>query len=673
MKTPTTYWRFVTRRFGGLVGLGVAMVLSVAQAAPVPAASLSVGEVEQSLRQVADYILEHPSGRDTRHWVVAPLYDGLLETAYVTGDATYLAMVLDLGTRSGWMPGPRRYHADDHAVGHAWLDIYAMDPSRKERLKPFVERFDEILAEPRTEPLDYRQKDDGSGPAVTDRWTWCDALYMAPPTLARLYSMTGDERYLQFLEKEYRYTYDQLWDADSGLFFRDTRFLDSRTERGKKIFWSRGNGWVYGGLALTLDFLPEDHAFRGFLEELFVEMTAAVVSTRQEDGLWRPSLHDPEHGPVSETSGSGFFIYGLAWGINHGYLDRETYWPVIEQAWTALQTHVAPSGRVGYIQGIGRGPSAVAPEDTEDYGVGAYLIAGAEILRTLKGEGLQEDRPALLKAAEAKLAERRREPQAYARLVPERKDDLAWENDKVAFRTYGPALRDAVENSGVDVWTKRVAHPVIDKWYAADLAGRASYHQDHGEGFDGYKVGDARGCGGLGIWVDGKLVVSDVYQWAAIHWSRPDTAVFSLTFEYPETPWGTVVETKRVTLELGRWLYRAESTFTSKETGEAIAGLPVAIGLLAQSADPFVRKDAEAGVLALWDEFHGQGLGTGIVLEDTAALRDFRIESVNGAKQALVLTQTNDEGRVRFEAGFGWTAQGEFADMDAWLAHLMDR
>ena len=215
------------------LALGVCLgAAGLAAEAPEPVAA----NVVAALKQSSDWQLANPSGIELRDWVIAPLYDGLVRTALVTGDAKYLAAVIRLGQQAGWMAYNRKYHADDYAVGHAWLDIYQLDPSRRERLEPMKKHLDYIMTHPVTEALDFRNKPAGPGVEKTDRWTWCDALYMAPPTLARLAAITGDAKYLKFLDQEYRYTYDQLYDKTEKLFYRDTTFLDKKTPAGKKTF-----------------------------------------------------------------------------------------------------------------------------------------------------------------------------------------------------------------------------------------------------------------------------------------------------------------------------------------------------------------------------------------------------------------------------------------------------
>lgn len=546
------------------------------------AADLESSQITAALKRSADWQLANPSGTETRDWIIAPLYDGLLRTASSTGDAKYLAAVIRFGTQAGWMPSNRVYHADDHAVGHAWLDV------------------------------------------------------------------------------------------------RDATYFEKKTPNGKKTFWSRGNGWVYGGLALMLENLPKDHPKRGFYEKLFKEMTTTILAAQQEDGLWRPSLLDPQEIPVSETSGSGFFTFGLAWGVNHGLLDRTAYLPVITRAWNGLMTRVKPDGLVGYVQPVGAAPDHLEAVSTQDYGTGASLLAGSEILRLLGAK--PADTKTLLATAKKIIADDAT-PRAYVRLVPERKDDLAWENDKVAFRVYGPALRSGPEDSGIDVWCKRVARPVIDKWYADDLKRGISYHKDHGEGFDGYHVGDTRGCGGLGLWVDGKLVISDTYLSAEIIWTGPEVAEFHTVYQYPVKVEGKPLFEYRVTrLRLGERLCDITSTFSNhagKRSRNPATGIKlpqeVAIGINTQDKGASMTLEGEKGLVAVYEPLAGKGLGTGVILNPSTVVRTMRLPATDKAgknEQALIIVSPDDQGRVSYRCGFAWAADGEITTEAAWLTYL---
>jgi rhamnogalacturonyl hydrolase YesR len=642
------------------------------------AAELDSASIAAALKRSADWQLANPSGTEIRDWIIAPLYDGLLRTALTTGDPKYLAAVIRMGTQAGWLPSNRIYHADDHAVGHAWLDVYLMDKAREERLAPMRDRLSQVIDKPVTEKLAFGSKPQTKGVAITDRWTWCDALYMAPPTLARLFTATGDKKFLEFLDAEFQYTYDHLFDREEKFFYRDATFFDKKTPNGKKTFWSRGNGWVYGGLALMLEHLPKDHARRPFYESLFKEMTTAILTAQQPDGLWRPSLLDPLEIPVGETSGSGFFTFGLAWGVNHGLLDRETHLPAITRAWNGLLTRVQENGLVGYVQPVGAAPDHLEAGSTQDYGTGAFLLAGSELLRLLGATPVEG--PALVQAA-AKLIADDATPRAYARLVPERVDDLAWENEKVAFRVYGPALRSGPEDSGIDVWCKRVARPVIDNWYVNDLKRGMSYHKDHGEGLDAYKVGDARGCGGLGLWIDGKLVTSDTYLSAEILWTSPDVAEFHTVYQYPVKLEGKPLFEYRVTrLRLGERLADITSTFSTqpgKRFRNRTAGMKmpyeVAIGLNSQDKGASMTLDGETGLIAVYEPLAGSGFGTGVIVDPATVSRTARLAATDKdgkLEQALVIVRPDAQGRVAYRSGFAWGADGEITTETAWLDYL---
>lgn len=663
-----------TQPFRAILLAGISFALSHASSA----AELESAQITAALKRSADWQLANPSGTETRDWIIAPLYDGLLRTALSTGDAKYLASVIRFGTQAGWMPANRVYHADDHAVGHAWLDVYLMDPTRKERLDPMRDRLSHVIDHPVTEEIAFGNKPKTKGVSITDRWTWCDSLYMAPPTLARLFTATGDRKYLEFLDREFQSTYDHLYDPAEKLFFRDATFFEKKTPSGKKTFWSRGNGWVYGGLALMLEHLPKDHPKRGFYEKLFKEMTAAILAAQQPDGLWYPSLLDPQEIPFGETSGSGFFTFGLAWGVNHGLLDRAAHLPVIIRAWNGLMTRVKPDGLVGYVQPVGAAPDYLEAGSTQDYGSGAFLLAGSEILRLL---GAQPADPKTLIAAAEKIIAADVTPRAYARLVPERKDDLAWENDKVAFRVYGPALRSGPEDSGIDVWCKRVARPVIDKWYADDLKRGLSYHKDTGEGLDGYHVGDTRGCGGLGLWIDGKLVTSDTYLSAEIIWTGPEVAEFRTVYQYPVMVEGKPLCEYRVTrLRLGERLCDITSTFSTqpgKHSKNPATGtkLPqeVVIGINTQDKGASMTLDGEKGLVAVYEPLAGKGFGTGVIVNPATVVRTMRLPATDKPgknEHALMIVRTDDQGRVSYRCGFAWAADGEITTEAAWLDYL---
>ncbi|WP_414476097.1 DUF2264 domain-containing protein [Microvirga sp. M2] len=464
--------------------LAVALALPVVgwtgAAAPAPSGSaLDAGQVRATITRVGDWQLAHPVEYGTLHWAVAPLLDGLIDTSLTTGDPKYLAAVIRAGTREGWRLGPNTYHADDLAAGHAWMRIYLMDPTRTERLEPFKRRIDEILANPITENFTFSQEPQTPGVSNTDRWTWIDALYMAPPAFALLAQATKDERYLQFVDRGFKPVYDTLFDPQAKLFYRDDRFINRRTANGQKIFWSRGNGWVFAGLPLLLDAMPADYQNRNFYTNLFKEMAPAILAAQQPDGLWYPNLADPKQIPLGETSGSALFVFGMAWGIRHGLLDPATYWPAVERGWNGLLTQINTVGAVGGVQPIGAEPEGFGLDSRVAYGTGGVLMAGSEILRAL-GEDAKTDSAKLIEQADATLVG-----------VPDLSRRGLKFNSPLFDRTYA-----------VDVLTK-IAEPVLDALSKGELKKRMPVHpwEENNAAWTHYEA-FARTLAGIAPWLE---------------------------------------------------------------------------------------------------------------------------------------------------------------------------
>lgn len=292
------------------------------------------------------------------------------------GDDQYYNWLKKIAERNYWRPGPRLYHADDFTVLQTWLNLseFYKNP---DYACPTVERLDYVIAYPSDAPLDLRVKRNDN----FKRWSWCDALFMAPPVFLKLYLMTGKKKYLKFMHQEYKATTDYLYDKEEHLFFRDSRYFNQSEANGKKIFWGRGNGWVVAGLAELLRQMPEKCKYRNYYLNLFKEMCAKLKDIQQPDGYWRASLLDPASYPTPETSSTGFIAYAMAWGVNAGILDKKEYRPAAEKGWKAMCEAVFPDGKLGYVQPIGADPKKVTRDMTQVYGTGAFLALGCEIAK----------------------------------------------------------------------------------------------------------------------------------------------------------------------------------------------------------------------------------------------------------------------------------------------------
>jgi len=322
-----------------------------------------------------DYVHPHPKTADPRGWVQGALYVGLAAFADRTGDADLIQAIRAHGAAQGWALGARPLHADDHVIGQAWLWAYGKDRDPAQ-IAPLKTRFDAILADPPRADMTFI--DGTEDQPCQARWCWSDALFMGPATWIGLSQATGDPRYAAYGDQEFWAATDHLFDKQEGLFFRDSRYFDRRDAQGRKIFWSRGNGWVYAGVVDILKTLPADHPSRPRYEALFRQMSDRLVTLQKADGCWAPSLLAPENAPP-ETSGTGFFVYGLAYGLNHGLLKGAKYEAAVSKGWTALAGAVQPDGKLGWVQQIGYAPDNVEANDTQLYGVGAFLLAASEV------------------------------------------------------------------------------------------------------------------------------------------------------------------------------------------------------------------------------------------------------------------------------------------------------
>jgi unsaturated rhamnogalacturonyl hydrolase len=355
-----------------------------------PSAEISPSAVLTTMKLVADWQLAHPSPTTQRYgekaWTYGAFYAGVMTLSEIAGTPKYHDAMVAMGKKFEWQPAPRVYHADDHCVSQTYLELYLKDRDAA-MLQPTKARFDFILAHPATNDLHMGVK------GAQDRWNWCDALFMGPPAWIRLFKATGDQRYLDFMDKEWRATSDFLYDTNEHLYFRDSTYFEKREVNGKKVFWSRGDGWVLAGLARVLELMPTNYPDRKFFEQQFQEMAAKIASLQQPDGLWRSSLLDPESYPLKETSGSGFYTFALAWGMNHGLLKPAKYRPVVFKAWPALVGCVTPEGKLEHVQPVGADPKIFAPESTDVFGVGAFLLAGKEMYRFAETEASIREMP----------------------------------------------------------------------------------------------------------------------------------------------------------------------------------------------------------------------------------------------------------------------------------------
>ena len=891
--------KIIFRALGAAALLLFSAAPSQAQTGGNTSSEITPATVLSAMQRVGDWQLANPSTNRPTGWIQAGGDVGVMALAGISGDPKYRDAMFAKGETNGWeLPQPkgRRYHADDQCIGQAWTELYFLHRENR-MIAPMRERFDWILANPpKTQSLDHQLGE--------DQWTWCDALFMAPPAWLRLYAATGDERYLDFAVTNFWRTTDYLYDQDEKLFFRDSTFFKKTGTNGKKIFWSRGNGWVLAGIVRALQYLPMNSPERPRFERLFKDMADKIVSLQQPDGLWRASLLDAEDFPTPEASGSALFTYGLAWGVNQGLLDRAKFEPAVRMAWPALAGCVNADGRLTHVQPAGTGPAKFSADATSPYGGGVFLLAGSEVYRmevvetareriigeTIKfsdvplycaiqvltdsnrmniqctvdpqinnalesvvnrvftnctieevfyqllydyslrlkenpeggipqltfdkrkwqhppkssggvkgwsgfhavkitnlsnlyrncetvelgfddlikswGGGFEDVKLEVMDGLSSRILDsqiytsiplqnlapqnpipqinpathkleilypKAEEPQkkllfqvdlvpgetrtfyileasalaaipppivkTFARFVPERHDDFAWESDRIAHRAYGLALIPAEHtvSSGPDVWIKKNHGLIVDTMYATK-----HYHEDNGEFMDDFRVGNSRGCGGLGIWDGTTLHVSSNYHNWKLITTGPVRSEFELTYDAWDAGNGRMVsETKRYSIDAGSYFTKAQSTFVDatppsqkKTNGDGASPPPspltVAVGL-AERACPTNREesithDLDAGWLACWQpEDKPKGvIGDAIILakgsvqaftNDNPDLPEAKLhanvpqpthEGYPPIRNMLAVTKAGIGRPLTYYFGACWDRSGDFTNAVQW-------
>ncbi|MDO9255641.1 MAG: DUF4861 family protein [Bacteroidales bacterium] len=683
---------------------------------PVKAVLGNPADVLSIMRRVADWQLQNPR-HETWDWTNGALYTGIMAVGRVANDEKYYKEMIKVGDNNHWKEGPRRYFADDYCVGQMYAELFNVY-QRPYMIEGMKNLGDSIIARPHTESLEFVND------IVLREWAWCDALFMGPTTLSAIYKSTGEIKFLDIANKLWWKTTDYLYDKDEKLYYRDSRFFDRREANGKKVFWSRGNGWVFGGLARVISTMPENYPDRSRYLNLFNEMAEKLASIQCNDGTWHASLLDPDKFPAKETSGTAFYCYGLAWGINQGILDKGKYLPVVLKAWSALTESVHSNGKLGYVQQISDRPENPKYDDSEVYAVGAFLLAGEQLIKMahvqtkgeieikntlgiwrkdevieldwatlIQNDASLESVPLIVKnkltgmqlpyqivkdetgkpvklLVQSSIAPgttiyinikkgtpEKFKTKTFGRFVPERKDDFAWENDKIAFRMYGPALQSTGEiSSGIDVWLKRTSEVIIDKWYKSD-----DYHVDHGEGLDSYKVGPTLGAGGIAPFANGKLYYSKNWTTYKVLTTGNLQTVFELTY----SPWlfngKEISETKRITLNAGSQLNQMDVTYNAKDMDT----IPVATGIIKRAEKGVVTMNEISGYISYWEPASKKDGITGIGLVVPGNTGMSVVEN-----HIAAFSYALNKKSFRYYQGACWDKAGEIVNAQEWENHL---
>jgi len=379
-------------------------------------------------------------------WLHGAFHAGISAAARETGDPRYRAAILTVGDHADWKlrvrtGGKGLYHADDHCIGQAWLELYedAADPDPR-WIADVRSRLEGVMADPLPGRQDYN---------------WCDALFMAPPVYARLAALLDDPAIQTYIDGQWWDASDYLYDETWHLFYRDSNYFGSAEANGRPVFWSRGNGWVIAGLVRVLQYVPLDWPGRAAYVAQFGEMANRLATIQDPvDGLWRSSLLYPERfGNEPEASGSAFFVFALAWGVNEGILNPAIFGPVVENGWAGLAGLLGADGHVAYIQQVGAAPALnnQLPSHKE-YGYGAFILAGSEMARFYAAASASAlELPHRASALAPRANTLAGDPAAWSR-IDDLEGSLHWSNLMSSAGAVAERIADPFAEGGSQVW-----------------------------------------------------------------------------------------------------------------------------------------------------------------------------------------------------------------------------
>ena len=319
--------------------------------------------------------------RPSNIWTRAVYYEGLMALYAIDPQKKYYDYAVDWGNKHSWnlRGGINTRNADNQCCGQTYIDLYLIG-KQPERIKNIKSSIDLMVQS--------EKRDD---------WNWIDALQMAMPVFVRLGVVYNDTSYFRKMHDLYSYSKykhgeNGLYNPIDHLWWRDADFDPPYKEpNGEHCYWSRGNGWVVAALVRTLEILPKSDAHYAEYLQDYKDMLQALLPIQRPDGFWNVSLHDPNNYGGKELTGTALFVYGMAWGINKGLIDKETYQPVLTKAWNALvKDCLHKDGFLGFVQGTGKQPKDGQPvtytskPDFEDYGLGCFLLAGTEVYKLRK-------------------------------------------------------------------------------------------------------------------------------------------------------------------------------------------------------------------------------------------------------------------------------------------------
>lgn len=430
--------------------------------------------------------------------------------------------------------------------------------------------------------------------------------------------------------------------------------------------WSRGNGWGAFALASLVRDLPEAHPRKKEVNALARSFFTAVLKHQNGVGLWHQEMTDETS--FVETSGSGLLLYGIGIAIEKGVLAK-TNRAAFEKGLRGYLSYIAEDGSVSEVcdgclcPGNGTKADYVKKRGhyNDPHAFGPVVLAFTQAAKL----GIQQVEPLKRLGCYAAPDTLTRQPQTLVRYLPLNNQNIAWENDRIAFRVYGPVVKDRV-SSGIDVWTKSVSYPVIEKWHRLADQGQ-EYHVDRGEGCDFFHVGFGRGNGGTAIWHQGKPYISQPYSQHRILKNTPEEIEFELRFKPWQVDGGStgqfsVTERKVISMRKGTNLFKVVSTFDTEYPGPLTAAIGISF-----AGSPDVLSNPQKGTLTLWESYRPQNgeLGTTVIADPA------QVQGVKAYQKDQFLLVTIKAGKpITYYVGAGWNKSPHFKTRQDWLDYI---
>ncbi|BDU25769.1 DUF4861 family protein [Flavobacterium sp. GSB-24] len=484
-----------------------------------------------------------------------------------------------------------------------------------------------------------------------------DVAFAVSPYLLYAGLKKGNQQFINMAVDETLGLFQILKDKRTGLLHQARGF--ARPGSISEDNWSRGNGWGAFALAILVRDLPHTHPKYKEVEELGRQFFTDVIKYQNKEGLWHQEMTDKTS--YVETSGSGLLLYGLGIMLEKKVLDQK-YMKDFKLGLAGYLSYIGTDGSVSHTCFSCLAPNNGTKQDyksrpwvfNDHHAFGPAVLAFSQAAKM----GIANVKP-LKRMGIYSIADSPKTVRTYMKF--ERGSDIAWENDRIAYRLYGPSVRSKVGN-GIDVWTKKVDYPVIDNWYKLNDQGK-DYHIDRGEGLDFYHMGKLRGCGAIAVWIDGKPYPSATFDSYKFLKNQTDGIGVQLNYQTWNVPGITALEEKKVIeMGLGTNLFKVTSTIKSDKDIE----LTIGIGITTYG-HPEVDKDQKSATVSTWENISTENGSIGsAVLADPKNFIGYGW--YEGDQYVLIKIKTNVP--FVYYAGAGWDHSSFFKNKEDWFSYI---